>query len=156
MAWRRRLGGQGSCASVGRSLAHRTNPSAAAAYRTHEYNWSITTARALSITLDLGWRPSVRPTVVYTLVRSQRPPVRSRCQFASASSALQAAHPCSTYRWKGQKTPETMAAFVFRNSLVCVHQTVGKSCSDQTIVVTCLFDGRMQLELFEKRHRVCQ
>jgi len=35
------------------------DPTAAAAYRMHKYNRSITTARALSITLDLGWHPSV-------------------------------------------------------------------------------------------------
>jgi len=48
----------------------------AAAYRAHEYNWSITTASALSITLDLGWRLSVQLTVVY-IVCSQKPLVLS-------------------------------------------------------------------------------
>ena len=37
----------------------------AAAYCTHKYNWSITTARTLSITLHLSWGPSIQPTVVY-------------------------------------------------------------------------------------------
>ena len=55
--------GAGWAGHIGRLAAGSCEPvvCGCAAYRTHEYNWSITTARALSITLDLGWRaPSVR------------------------------------------------------------------------------------------------
>jgi len=37
----------------------------AASYLMHKYNWSISTARSLSITLDLGWHLSVRPSIQF-------------------------------------------------------------------------------------------
>jgi len=54
-------------------------PSAVPAYHTHEYNWSITTARALSLSHSIGLA-SFRPCVVC--------PVRSQRLFASVFLGL--------------------------------------------------------------------
>ena len=90
----------------------------------HEYNWSITTARALStqsLSLSLSHSRSALAWRCLPLTKALRvrfpPPLASRLT----------AHARSTYRWKGQKMPETTPTSVFDESLVFVRQTPEKS-----------------------------
>lgn len=99
----RRLRGEGTSACP---TPRPTAPTAA--YHTHEYNWSITTARALSLS------PSMCP--------SARRPLTKALFLASSP----AAHPRSTYRWKGREMPQTMTTVAFYDSLVFVHHSTEK------------------------------
>jgi len=62
----------GAAGAAGQGMNQLPEPTAAAAYRMHKYNWLITTAR----TLDLSWSPSIQSTADYT-VCSQWPLVLS-------------------------------------------------------------------------------
>ena len=108
----RRTGGRGALRRLrgeGTSACPTPRPTApTAAYHTHEYNWSITTARALSVS------PSMCP--------SARRPLTKALFLASSP----AAHPRSTYRWKGREMPQTMTTVAFYDSLVFVHHSTEK------------------------------